>query len=427
MYQGKFVSAAEAVRLVASGDRVFIHGGAATPVCLVKALQDRYSQLNEVELVSITNMGDIDFDKPEFSNHFFFNSLFVSANTREVVNSHDGDYVPVFLSQIPQLFRKNILPIDVALVQVSPPDSHGYCSLGTSVDVARAAVDTAKTVIAQVNPRMPRTHGDGFVHVDKFRALVWHESELPEVNYSAKTNAIVQEIGKRVAALVDDGATLQLGIGGIPDQVLQNLTNHKNLGLHTEMLSDGVIPLIEKGIINNSFKRRNPGRSVTSFLSGTRKLYDFVHDNPGIRVMDVAYVNDTSIIRQNPKATAINSAIEIDLTGQVCADSIGTFQYSGIGGQMDFIRGASLSEEGKPIIALPSATSKGESRIVPYLKQGAGVVTTRGHIHWVVTEYGAVDLFGKNLKQRGKALIGLAHPLHREALERSFFERYKCC
>jgi len=427
MYKGKFVSPAEAVQLVNSGNRVFIHGGAATPVCLVKALQQRYSQLQEVELVSITNMGDIDFDKPEFSNHFFFNSLFVSANTRDVVNSHDGDYVPIFLSQIPQLFRKNILPIDVALVQVSPPDAHGYCSLGTSVDVARAAVDTAKIVIAQVNPRMPRTHGDGFVHVDKFQAMTWYESELPEVNYAAKTNAVVQEIGKQVAALIDNGATLQLGIGGIPDQVLQNLNGHSNLGLHTEMLSDGVIPLIEKGIINNSQKKLNIGRSVTGFLSGTRKLYDFVHDNPAIRVMDIAYVNDTSIIRQNPKVTAINSAIEIDLTGQVCADSIGTFQFSGIGGQMDFIRGASLSEEGKPIIALPSTTSKGESRIVPYLKQGAGVVTTRGHIHWVVTEYGAVDLFGKNLKQRGKALIGLAHPEHREALERSFFERYKCC
>lgn len=427
MNQGNFVTASEAVGLVASGNRVFIHGGAATPVFLVKALQERYSELDEVELVSITNMGDIDFDKPEFSRHFFFNSLFVSANTREIVNSHDGDYVPIFLSQIPQLFRKKILPIDVALVQVSSPDSHGYCSLGTSVDVARAAVDTAKTVIAQVNPRMPRTHGDGFIHVDKFDALVWHTSELPEVDYAAKTNAAVQEIGKRVAALVEDGATLQLGIGGIPDQVLQNLTNHKNLGLHTEMLSDGVIPLIEKGIINNTLKKLNTGRSVTSFLSGTRKLYDFVNDNPGIRVMDVAYVNDTSIIRQNPKATAINSAIEIDLTGQVCADSIGTFQFSGIGGQMDFIRGASLSEDGKPIIALPSTTSKGGSRIVPYLKQGAGVVTTRGHIHWVVTEYGAVDLFGKNLKQRGKALISLAHPDHRESLERSFFERYKCC
>jgi acyl-CoA hydrolase len=303
MTQRKYVAAAEAVQSITSGNRVFIHGGAATPVSLVKALQERYHELSGVELVSITNMGDIDFDKPEFSKHFFFNSLFVSANTRDVVNSSDGDYVPIFLSQIPQLFRRNILPIDVALVHVSPPDGHGYCSLGTSVDVARAAVDTAKLIIAQVNPRMPRTHGDGFIHVDKFHAMVWQESELPEVNYAAKTNDAMKAIGKEVAALVEDGATLQLGIGGIPDQVLQNLVNHRNLGLHTEMLSDGVISLIEKGVINNAEKKLNRGKSVTGFLSGTRRLYDFVHDNPGIRVMDIAYVNDTSIIRQNPKAT----------------------------------------------------------------------------------------------------------------------------
>jgi len=248
---------------------------------------------------------------------------------------------------------------------------------------------------------------------------------LPEVNYSSKTNAAIIQIGKNVASLIEDGATLQMGIGSIPDQVLQNLFGHKNLGIHTEMLSDGIIPLLEKGVINNSLKKLNVGRSVTGFMLGTRKLYDFVNDNPSVRVMDIAYVNDTSIIRQNPKATAINSAIEIDLTGQVCADSIGTYQFSGIGGQMDFIRGASLSEDGKPIIALPSVTSKGASRIVPFLKEGAGVVTTRGHVHWVVTEYGIVNLFGKNLKQRGKALISIAHPDHRESLDRSFYERYK--
>ena len=421
----KYITASEAVQCISSGDRVFIHGGPATPVCLVKALQNRYSELQDVELVSVTNMGDIDFDRQEFSGHFFFNSLFVSANTRNVCNSEDGDYVPIFLSEIPQLFRRNILPIQVALIQVSPPDLHGFCSLGTSVDIARAAVDTARMIIAQVNPRMPRTHGDGFVHVNSINAMVWEEYELPEVNYSSKASEAVQEIGQNVAALIENGATLQMGIGSIPDQVLQNLYGHKDLGIHTEMLSDGVIPLIEKGIINNVKKKLNVGRTVTGFMAGTRKLYDFVDDNPQVRVMDIAYVNDTSIIRQNPKVTAINSAIEIDLTGQVCADSIGTYQYSGIGGQMDFIRGASLSEGGKPIIALPSVTSKGESRIVPFLKQGAGVVTTRGHIHWVVTEYGAVDLFGKNLKQRGKALIDLAHPDHREYLEKSFYERYK--
>ena len=425
MNKESYINVDQAVRLVKTGDRVFIHGSAATPVYLVQALQRRHAELSNVELVSITNMGPIDFDKPEYRKSFFFNSLFVSANTRAVVNSSDGDYVPIFLSEIPLLFRRNILPIDVALIQVSPPDLHGYCSLGTSVDVARAAVDTAKLVVAQVNPKMPRTHGDGFLHVSKISALVWQEVELPEVNYSSKTTDAVKQIGHHVASLIEDGATLQMGIGSIPDQVLQNLHQHKNLGIHTEMLSDGIIPLLESGVINNSKKKINPGRSVTGFMAGTRKLYDFVDDNPQMRVMDISYVNDTSVIRRNPRATAINSAIEIDLTGQVCADSIGTYQYSGIGGQMDFVRGASLSEGGKPIIALPSVTSKGESRIVPFLKQGAGVVTTRGHIHWVVTEYGAVNLFGKNLKQRGKALIEIAHPDHREKLERAYHERFK--
>jgi acyl-CoA hydrolase len=416
----------EAVKLISSGNRVFIHGGAATPVCLVKAMQQRYEELENVELVSITNIGDIDFDRPEYSGRFFFNSLFVSANTRSIVNSSDGDYVPVFLSEIPQLFRESILPIDVALIQVSPPDKHGYCSLGTSVDIAKAAVEMARVIIAQVNQKMPRTHGDGFIHTSRLHSLVLHESELPEVNYSEKITDAIASIGRNVANLIEDGATLQMGIGSIPDQVLQNLTGHKNLGIHTEMLSDGVIPLLEKGVINNSLKKLNRGRSVTGFMIGTRKLYDFVDDNPAIRVMDIAYVNDTSVIRQNPKATAINSAIEIDLTGQVCADSMGTYQYSGIGGQMDFIRGASLSKGGKPIIALPAVTSKGQSRIVPYLKEGAGVVTTRGHIHWVVTEYGAVNLFGMGLKQRGRALISLAHPDHREILEKAFYDRFKC-
>ena len=420
-----YSSSEAAMKAVKSGDRVFIHGSAATPVCLVKALQQRHSELREVELVSITNLGDINFNDPAFRESFFFNSLFVSANTRAVANSSYGDYVPVFLSQIPQLFRKNILPIDVALIQVSPPDSHGYCSLGTSVDIALAAVEMAKFIIAQVNPKMPRTHGDGFLHHSKIDKLVWEEAELPEVNYSSKTTEAIARIGKNVASLIEDGATLQMGIGSIPDQVLQNLTGHKNLGIHTEMLSDGVIPLIQKGIINNRRKKINVGRTVTGFMAGTRALYDFVHDNPSMRVMDIAYVNDTSVIRRNPKVTAINSAIEIDLTGQICADSIGTYQYSGIGGQMDFMRGASLSEDGKPIIAMPSTTSKGLSRIVPFLKEGAGVVTTRGHVHWVVTEYGIVNLFGMNLKQRGKALISIAHPDHREQLDRSFHERYR--
>jgi acyl-CoA hydrolase len=423
----KNVSAEDAVKVIRSGDRVFIHGSAATPVHILEALQKRHAQLSNVELVSITTLGNIKFNDPLYRDSFFINSLFVSENTRASANSDHGDYVPIFLSQIPQLFKKNILPLDVAIIQVSPPDSHGYCSLGTSVDIARAAVDMAPHVIALVNSRMPRTHGDGFIHVNKINAMVWHDAELPVVDYSAKSNDIVTEIGCNVASLIDDGATLQLGIGAIPDQVLKNLTHHRHLGLHTEMLSDGVIPLIQNGNIDNSRKKLNVGRSVTSFMTGTRKLYDFVNDNPAIRVMDIAYVNDTSIIRQNPNVIAINSAIELDLTGQVCADSMGAYQYSGIGGQMDFIRGASLSEGGKPIIALPSVTSKGLSRIVPFLKEGAGVVTTRGHIHWVVTEYGIVNLFGKNLKQRGRELIRIAHPDHRESLEKAFYERFKCC
>lgn len=421
----KNMEAAKAVQLINSGNRVFIHGGAATPVYLVKAMQQRAGELSKVELVSITSLGEVTFDEPEHRKAFFVNSLFVSAATRAVANSDSGDYVPIFLSQIPQLFRKNILPIDVALVQVSPPDIHGYCSLGTSVDIARAAVDTARVVIAQVNSRMPRTHGESFIHIDKLHALVYHDAELPVVDYSSSVNEVVEKIGYNVASLIEDGATLQLGIGSIPDQVLKNLGGHKHLGLHTEMFSDGVIDLINKGVIDNSEKKLNRGRSVTSFLTGTRALYDFVDDNPSVRVMDISYVNDTSIIRQNPKVTAINSAIELDLTGQVCADSIGTYQYSGIGGQMDFMRGASLSEDGKPIIALPSQTNKGISRIVPFLKEGAGVVTTRGHVHWVVTEYGKVNLFGRSLKQRARALIDIAHPDHREILDQAYFKRFK--
>ncbi len=415
----------EAVKCVKSGDRVFIHGSAATPVCLVKALQDRYKELSNVEFVSITNYGDINFNDPIHKKSFYFNSLFVSANTRAVANSNTGDYVPVFLSQIPQLFYQDYLPIDVALVQVSPPDQHGYCSLGTSVDIARAATDVAKIIIALENDQMPRTHGNGFIHVSSIKHMVKQSSLLPVVDYSAKTTPAIELIGKNVAGLIEDGATLQMGIGSIPDSVLQNLGNHKNLGVHTEMMSDGIIPLLEKGVINNSQKKLKRGRSVTSFMIGSRKLYDFVDDNPLIQVIDIGYVNDVTVIRQNPKVAAINSAIEIDLTGQVCADSIGMFQFSGIGGQMDFMQGAALSERGKPIIALPSVTNKGISRIVPTLKPGAGVVTTRGHMHWVVTEYGTVNLFGKSLKQRAKALISIAHPDFREELDKAYFDRFQ--
>jgi acyl-CoA hydrolase len=333
--------------------------------------------------------------------------------------------VPVFLSEIPKLFEQNILPLDVAIVQVSPPDEHGYCTLGTSVDAALAAVLNAKIVIAQVNPRMPRVHGDGIVHVSAVHAMVWHEAELFEMDYSAKADEISDKIGRQIAGLIEDGSTLQLGIGAIPDAVLRALSGHKGLGIHTEMFSDGVVPLVEQGVITNEHKKIERGRIISSFILGTRKVYDFVDDNPYVNLMDVAFVNDTDIIRQNPKVVAINSAIEIDITGQVCADSIGAYQYSGIGGQMDFMRGASLSQGGKPIIAMPSVTAHGVSRVVPFLKQGAGVVTTRGHVHYVATEYGVVNLYGKNMDQRARLLISIAHPDHRESLERAYFERFQ--
>ena len=419
-----YTTAEEALQLVQSGQRVFLHGSAATPIHLINKLVEQKDRLQNVELVSITQQG-IDLNDPKLAGHFFINSLFVSKANRIAVNNKMGDYVPVFLSEIPLLFTRNILPLDVAIVHVSPPDKHGYCSLGTSVDIASAAVNTAKKVIAQVNPNMPRTHGDGFVPFSKFDAAVWVDEPLPEVNYSDGANETNSRIGKFVAELVEDGATLQLGIGTIPDSVLKNLSNHKNLGIHTEMFSDGVIPLIKNGTINNSLKKKVNGYCVTSFLLGTRALYDFADDNPIIKALEVDYVNDPRILSQNPKVTAINSAIEIDLTGQVCSDSIGTYQYSGIGGQMDFIRGAALSEGGKPIIAMPSVTSNGVSRIVPFLKQGAGVVTTRGHTHWIVTEYGAINLFGMNMEQRARELIKIAHPKHREGLEKEAFERFK--
>lgn len=418
-----YISSKEAIGLVHSNSRVFIHGSAATPIALIRELINQKSRLSNVELVSITIHG-IDLNDPNLDGHFYINSLFVSEATRKAVNSSRGDYVPIFLSEIPKLFNSELFPIDIAIIQVSPPDPHGYCSLGTSVDIARAAVNNAKKIIAQVNPKMPRVHGDAFVPFSKFDAAVWIDEELPEVSYSDKLTDVHTKIGQRVAEIIEDGSTLQLGIGTIPDAVLKCLTNHKNLGLHTEMFSDGAIELIQNGTINNSLKKIINGFCVTSFLLGTKKLYEFANDNPIIRNKEINFVNDPRIISQNPKVAAINSAIEIDITGQVCSDSIGKYQFSGIGGQMDFIRGAALSEDGKPIIALPSITKLGESRIVPYLKEGAGVVTTRGHIHWVVTEYGTINLFGMNMEQRAKELIKLAHPNHREMLQKNAFERF---
>jgi acyl-CoA hydrolase len=418
-----YTSAEEALKAIKPNQRVFVHGGAATPQHLLKKLSERASELWNVEIVSISLYGDAVIADAKYKESFRINSLFVSENIREAVNDGRGDYVPVFLSEIPILFRRGILPIDVALVQVSPPDKHGYCSLGTSIDIAVSAVKAAKYVIAQVNPRMPRTLGDGIVKISDFDATVYVEDELPEVS-SGKPNEISARIASHVSELVENGATIQTGIGTIPDAVLASLANHKELGVHTEMLSDGIIPLIETGVITNQHKKKHRGKTVTSFMVGSRKLYDFVDDNPSIVALGIDYVNDTAVIRTNPKVTAINSAIEVDITGQICADSIGAYHYSGVGGQMDFVRGASLSEGGKPIIALPSITTKGISRLVPFLKPGAGVVTTRAHAHYIVTEYGIAYLYGKNMRQRAKALIEIAHPNHREALERSAFERF---
>jgi acyl-CoA hydrolase len=419
-----YITVAEAVQHINSGNRVFIHGSAATPLLMVDALLNRADELSDVELVSISLQGKINWNRPEVLRAFKLNSLFVSDNVRQWVNAASGDYVPVFLSEIPRMFEQGVLPLDIAIVQVSPPDAHGFCSLGTSIDTAISAVRSAAKVIAHVNPLMPRTHGDGQVHVSRFAAMVWEEHALPELNYSAKADAHSLQIGKHVASLIEDGSTLQMGIGAIPDAVLSNLMHHKQLGVHTEMFSDGLIPLVEAGIITNEHKKVRPGKIVTTFAMGTRELYDFVDDNPSVAFMDVAFVNDTAVIRRNPKVVAINSAIEIDLTGQICADSIGTYQYSGIGGQVDYMRGASLSEGGKPIIALPSVTGKGISRIVPHLKEGAGVVTTRGHVHYVVTEHGIVNLYGKNMDQRARLLISIANPAHREDLEKAYFERF---
>lgn len=419
----QFVTAEEALNKVQSGNRIFLHGGAATPHFLIKKLTERAAELKDIEIVSISTQGEALFADPKFKNTFFVNSLFVSQNVRQVVNSENGDYVPIFLSEIPNLFRKGILPLDIALIQVSPPDKHGYCSLGVSVDIAGTAVKFAHYVIAQVNTRMPRTHGDSLIHVKDIDALVFQDSELPELPGEIPSD-VAEKIGRYCAELVEDGATLQTGIGAIPNAALAALNNHKELGFHTEMFSDGILPLIEKGIITNEHKKRYRGKIVTGFILGSRKLYDFVDDNPLFAFLNIDYVNDAAIISQNPKVTAINSAIEIDLTGQVCSDSIGTYQYSGVGGQMDFMRGAAMSEGGKPIIALPSTTNKGISRIVPFLKEGAGVVTTRAHVHYVITEYGIAYLFGKNMRQRARALISIAHPMHRENLEKAMFERF---
>ncbi len=423
--QPQYQTAKSALSVIESNQRVFIQGSAQTPLFLLRELAKESHRLQNVETVFITVQGDIEIDKPQYEGIFNINCMFVSGSVRKAVDEGRADFIPVFLSDIPDLFKKGHLPLDVALVMVSPPDEHGYCSLGVSVDIDRSAVNTAKYIVAQVNPAVPRTHGDSLIHTTRFTSMVYFEEALPEIDYGANVGADELQIGNLIADMIEDGSTLQMGIGTIPDAVLKALTHHKNLGVHTEMCSDGIINLVELDVINNTKKKIHPYKTVTGFAIGTKKIYEYVHDNPAFVFLDIDYVNDPHVIRRNPKVVAINSAIEVDLTGQICADSIGTIQYSGIGGQMDFMRGAALSEGGKPIIALTSRTTKGVARIVPFLKPGAGVVTTRGHIHYVVTEYGIAYLYGKNLRQRAKALLDIAHPNDRELLERASFERFK--
>ena len=412
------VSAAEVVANIPSGAHVFVHGAAATPVPLLDALAAR-TDVEGVRLYHLHTTGTTSFVAPEVADRMRSVSFFVGPEVRKAVFEGRADFMPVFLSDIPDLFRTRAVPLDVALVQCSPPDRHGFVSLGTSVDAARAAVDHAKFVLAEINTRMPRTHGASALHVDCIHAFVRTDRALPQAKHGEETE-VEARIGELVAALVDDGACLQAGIGAIPDAVLSRLGNRHDLGLHTEMFSDGMLPLLEHRVITNRHKAVHPGRSVTSFISGSQRLYDYVDDNPMIEFHGCDRTNDTALIRKNEKVTAINSALEVDLSGQVCADSIGHMIFSGIGGQMDFLRGAALSRGGKPIIALPSTASGGKvSRITAQLQPGAGVVTTRGHVHWVVTEYGARNLHGLTLRQRGEALVSIAHPDYRAELCRA--------
>lgn len=416
-------TAFDALSAVQNGNRVFVHGAAMTPTPLIEALVAHSNRLKNVEMVHIHTEGPALYADPAYKGIFSTNCCFVGGNLRQAVNSGVADYVPVFLSDIPHLFRGGFLPIDVALIQVSPPDRHGYCSLGVSVDIALAAVQTAKTIIAEINPGVPRVHGEGQIHVSQINYGV--ETNRPIFGHAPDAiSEIEARIGRHIAGLVEDGSTLQMGIGGIPNAVLAQLTNHKRLGVHTEMFSDGLIPLVKNGVVTNEAKKVAPGRIVSCFAVGSQDLYDFMDDNPIVEMRESSYTNDTSVIRRNPKVVAINSAIEIDLTGQVCADTIGTRQFSGVGGQMDFIRGAALSPDGKPIIAMPSVTNKGESKIVGMLKTGADVTTTRAHVHYVATEHGVAFLFGKNLRQRAEALINIAAPEHRETLAAIAHDRF---
>ncbi len=404
---------------VHSGHRLFVHGAAATPTPLLDALAER-TDLDAVTLYHLHLGGPLRFVEPDAGHAIFSNSLFTGSQLRRPIAEGRAEFVPVFLSDIPGLFSSRRIPLDVALLQLSPPDQHGNCTLGTSVDAAKSAADSAPIILAEINERMPRTHGHTVVPFERIRAFVHSDRPLHEA-LPAAPNEVETRIGEIIAGLVEDGATLQMGIGAIPDAVLARLGNKLDLGVHTEMFSDGLIPLMENGVVTNRYKKVHRGRTVTSFVSGSQRLFDFVHDNLLVELHPCDRTNDTAMIRKNPKVCPINAALEVDLSGQICADSLGGRIYSGIGGQMDFIRGAALSEGGKPIIALPATAASGTlSRIVSTLKPGAGVVTTRGHVHYVVSEYGAVNLHGLNLRQRAKALISIAHPDFRAELRREY-------
>ncbi|KAH8853843.1 4-hydroxybutyrate coenzyme A transferase [Schistosoma japonicum] len=424
-----FLNGEEAFIFLKDGSTVFIQGGAATPTILISEFYNYImaKKLRNISAYHIHTEGPFPITNPEANGHVRSVSLFTGSNCRNPIKSGRADYVPIFLSEIPHLFRRNIIKLDVALLNISPPDLNGYCSLGPSVDVTRAAVESAKHLVGQINPSLPVTSGDAHVHISNFTCII--NGDMPCHFMKARQVTDVEDkIGALIADnLISDGATLQTGIGAIPDSVLAKLTNHRNLGVHTEMFSDGIIELVERGIITNANKVIRPGKIVTSFVIGTEKVFKFVHDNPLIEFRDVAWVNSPSIIARNPKPVAINSCIEVDLSGQVVSDSIGSRIYSGFGGQVDFIRGAAIAEDGlgMPIIALPSSTKHGESKICPSLKPGAGVVTSRAHAHYIVTEYGIAYLFGRTLRQRAHALIQIAHPDHRESLEKAAFEQLK--
>ena len=421
----KFVSAEEAVRVVKSGDHVHLSSVASVPQILVDALCKRgdAGELADVKIHHLHTEGAAVYADKKYEGIFYHQAFFVGSNVRKSVQAGYADYIPIFLSETQKLYRDGVIPCDVAMIQVSKPDKHGFVSLGTSVDATLAAIECAKTVIAVVNECVPRAWGDAMIPLSMIDIFVQDNRPLLPAHFT-EPDEVETAIGKNCASLIEDGATLQMGIGAIPNAVLAQLGNHKDLGIHTEMFADGVLPLVEKGVINGAKKGIDRGKIVSTFLMGSQQCYDFIDDNPLVLMKDVGYTNNPFIIAKNPKVTAINSAIQIDITGQVCADSIGTKFYSGVGGQIDFVYGASLSERGKPIIAMPSTTKNGESKIAPVLHAGAGVVTTRNHIHWFVTEYGAVNLYGRSLQERAELIISVAHPDHREALEKAAFERF---